>query len=218
MPTGNQVNVRRITELLIVLLIGFFASGCAFGARHVTLSYPPESNMGELSVTDAAASTSLPGPEKTIAFFQFKDLRPDKGRIGNVQNALGMDTADVIAENDVAEWINNAIIMELEGAGYKVIKGQENNNTEGILVLKGNIREVYVTAYFSYDAEVSLLVELELDNKVIMREFYNSMGSVGLNWAMTADSAGESLSLALADVIRKIVQGINAQLYLMKNP
>jgi len=218
MLTGIQVNVRRITKLLIVLLIGSFAGGCAFGTRHVTLSYPPESNMGELSVTDATASPLLPGPEKTIAFFQFRDLRFDKSRIGNVQNTYGMDTADIIAENDVAEWINNAIIMELEGAGYKVVKGGENNNTEGVLVLRGEILIVYVTAYFSYGANVSLIAELELDKKIIMRESYNSRWSVGLNIAMTADSAGESLSLALADAVRQMVRGINAQLFLMSNP
>jgi len=216
MPTGNQVNVRHMAKLLIVLLIGSFAGGCAFGTRHVTLSYPPESNMGEPSV--AYAITSQAGPEKTITFFQFKDLRFDKSRIGNVQNTYGMDTADIIAENDVAEWINNAIIMELEGAGYKVVKGGENNNTEGVLVLRGEILIVYVTAYFSYGANVSLIAELELYKKIIMRESYNRRGSVGLNIAMTADSAGESLSLALADAVRQMVQGINAQMFLMSNP
>lgn len=218
MSTEKKVSVGPTTKLLIVLLIGSFVSGCAFGTRHVTLSYPPESNMGELSVAGANATPLKPGSEKTIAFFRFNDHRVNKSRIGNVQNTYGMDTADVVAENDVAEWINSAIIVELEDAGYKVVKGEELENIDNLPLLKGEILRVYVTAYFSYEAEVSLIAELELDKKVIMRESYNSRGSVGLNMAMTADSAGESLSLALADAVRQIVHDVNAQMFLMSNP
>ncbi len=215
---GTKECVRRIAKLLIVLLLGSFASGCAFGTRYVILSYPPESKMSGGIVADATAYSLPPVSEKTIAFVQFNDLRFDKSRIGNVQNTYGIDTADVVAENDVAEWINNAIIVELENAGYKVVKGEELDNTNSLPVLKGEILMVYVTAYFSYNAKVSLIAELELDNKVIMRKSYNSRGSVGLNWAMTSDSAGESLSLALADAVRQIVHDIDAQLFLMSNP
>lgn len=60
---------------------------------------------------------------------------------------------------------------------------------------------------------MSLVVELELNDNVIHRAAYNGEGSVGMNWAMTEESAGESLSLALNDAVRQIVRDINAQVF-----
>jgi len=206
-----------MARLLIVILILSFVSGCA-SDKYVILNYPPESKTGEPSIADATAFPLEPGPEKKIALFQFNDLRSNKSRIGNLRSTSGHDVADIIAENDVTEWVNNAIIMELEYAGYKVIKGEELDNTNNILVLKGGFL-LYVVTDLKYDADVSITAELKLDEKVIMRESYNSSVSVGIIWNWpSADNIGESLSLALADAVRQIVHDINAQLLIMSKP
>jgi len=217
---GNEVYFRPITKVLIMLLLGFISTGCAFVTRHVTLNYPPESDNSDLGVTKAtaAAFSTASASQKTIVFIQFNDLRYDKSRIGNVQNGYGMDTADVVAQNIVDEWINNALITELESAGYKIVSEDKIGNKNNLLVLSGEILRVYVTAYFSYTADVSLVAELELNDKVIHRGAYNGEGSVGMNWAMTEESAGESLSLALSDAAQQIVRDIDAQFFLMDNP
>ncbi|MDA2920973.1 YajG family lipoprotein [Desulfobacterota bacterium AH_259_B03_O07] len=196
-------------KIIVLVFFGLLAGSCAFGTRHVTLSYPPKADMESTTASDAVASVLEPGLRRAIILFQFKDLRLNKSRIGDVQNAYGTKTADVVAENNVTEWLNNAIIIGLEEAGYNVIKREEISNTKSIPVLKGEILRVYVTAYFTYEAEVSIAAELEIDNKLIMFKSYNGKGGAGMNWAMTADSAGESLSLALADAIRKLVNDIN---------
>lgn len=48
-----------------------------------------------------------------------------------------MDTADVVAENIVDEWINNAMITELESAGYKVVSEEKIGDKNNLLVLSG---------------------------------------------------------------------------------
>ncbi len=214
----KKVCLKPISIIFFIILLGIISTGCAFGTRHVTLSYPPQSENSEQGVTNASAVTSTSVSQKTIIFSEFRDLRYDKSRIGNVQNTYGMDTADVVAENLVDEWINSAIISELEDSGYRVVTEDEIDDINNQPVLRGEILKVYVTAYFSYDADVSLVAELELNDKVIHRGAYNGDGSVGLNWAMTEESAGESLTLALRDAVKQLVRDINAQFFLIDNP
>jgi len=199
----NPIDIK----IIVLVIFGLLAGSCA--TRHVTLSYPPEADMKSTTASDAIASNLEPGLRRTIILFQFKDLRLDKSKIGEVQNSYGMKIGDVIAENNVTEWINNAITIGLEDAGYNVVKLEEISNTKSIPVLKGEILRVYVSAYFTYGALVSLIVKLEIDNKLITFKKYNGKGGVGFNWASTGDSFGESLSLALADAIRQIVLDIN---------
>jgi len=155
-------------KIIVLVFFGFLASSCALGTRHVTLTYPPETDMESTTASDAVASVLEPGLRRTIILFQFKDLRFNKSKIGDVEGAIGMKFADVVAENDVTEWINNAIIIGLEEAGYNVVKGEEISNKKSIPVLKGEILRVYVSAYFTYEAEVSIIAKLKIDNNLIM--------------------------------------------------
>jgi len=192
-------------SLIITFFIAVLAGSCAFGDRHVTLIYPPSTGLDDLVVKSAVASPYSSGPKEKIILFQFRDLRLNKNKIGHVLNTYGFETAEVFANNDVSEWIHNAITMELEKAGFEVIKQENLDEIDSDLVLKGEILRVYCSAYFTYNAEVSLIAEIEKNKDVISRKAYNGKGSVGLNVAASSKGYGDSISLALSNAIRELI-------------
>lgn len=86
---------------------------CAFVDQTVNLDYTPQGyapkGSGEV-VTGAPQS----------AFINEVNA---KGQlvVGTVRNGFNMKTADVIADQDPAEWISNALAEELKLAGYTVV-------------------------------------------------------------------------------------------------
>lgn len=92
--------------------------GCAFGTRHVNLTYPPD-NKASLG-TATAEATEAEGSGKPILFVKFSDMRGDREKVGHVRNGFGMKTAKVVADNDVTQWVNQAILQQLKQVGFKV--------------------------------------------------------------------------------------------------
>ena len=120
-------SVVAIATALASLLV---TNGCAFGTRQATLEYPPK----KLAETYAREQTSL-SPSANIpkiVLIPLTDERADKVNVGEVQNGWGMRTADVMSKNDVVPWINDAIKLELERAGYAVgVRGGGSPSTGG---------------------------------------------------------------------------------------
>jgi len=200
-------------NLIITSFIAILAGSCAFGDRHVTLNYPPNTGLEGLVVKSAIASPHLSGLKKKIILFQFRDLRLNKNKIGHVLNSYGFETADVIADNDVTEWVHNAITMELKKAGFEIIKQDNLDEIGSDLILKGEILRVYCSAYFTYNAEVIFIAKIEKNNNVILNKSYVGEGSVGLNLAATSEGYGDSISLALSNAIRELI----GDLFLINN-
>src|SRR6202022_2479246 len=93
--------------------------GCSFGNRHVTLTYPPQQAPAARS---GEAPSPVVEPRRRVVLVTFLDQRSKKQTIGSVHNGFGMHTADVMAENEVAPWVTNAIGTELEKAGFAVTR------------------------------------------------------------------------------------------------
>jgi hypothetical protein len=192
--------------------IGFFASslmsllvlgGCAFGTRTVVLSYPPEETVDGF-IDSAYAEEIGEAVPRTIVLSVF-DRRSEGHRIGNVRNAFGMDTADVVTRDDVTDWVARALEKELVSVGHSVIRSGEALPGENAIGLRADILTVYCDVYLTYDGEVSLMVTLEDKERGSISKQLAGEGSVGLNWAATAESYGESLALALQDAISKLL-------------
>ena len=104
--------VIRTLRIVTVLVFMSFLAGCAFGTRQPTLIYPPAPESGATPVANAAA-TSAP-KNLRINLVPFVDQRSDKKVVGTVRNGFGMRTADVIPTNSVADWVTQALKMELQ--------------------------------------------------------------------------------------------------------
>lgn len=193
----------RIHVACLFALCGLasLASGCAFGTRRATLGYAP------IRGTFAPIT-----PGASLVLVQFADQRSDKRAIGEVRNGWGMRTADVVAETDVAEWVTQAVMTELEKTGYKIAKVNTLSTPTTAPVLTGDILTVYCTALFSYEGEVSFFARVRNDGEEILAKRYTGKGSAGLNWAATSSGYADSLTLALANAIHEFVADLNTVL------
>lgn len=198
----------RAHVVRLLVLSGFFSliTGCAFGTRRANLTYMPAPGTRGLGPTAAMASTAPTAPGAPLVLVQFADQRSDKRAIGEVRNGWGMRTADVVAETDVAEWVTQAVMTELEKTGYKIAKV---NTPTTAPVLTGDILTVYCTALFSYEGEVSFFARVKKDGEEILARRYTGKGSAGLNWAATSSGYADSLTLALANAIHELVADLN---------
>lgn len=83
--------------------------GCAFGTREVLLKN---------SVVNSSDTTAVPR-NHVVCFDGFSDEQ-NRRTIGLVQNGYGMHTAQVLAQNNVAEWINWVYCDNCRELYYKV--------------------------------------------------------------------------------------------------
>lgn len=200
---------KAVFPLLMIALVPLMTS-CAFGARQVTLTYPP-APPPDLGPSAAAGSIASRKARQPIALVPFADRRSDKRVIGEVRGtAWGVRTADVVADNDVATWVSQALRLELERAGYLVTVVDRDTPTGETPVLSGEIRSVYCTALLSYEAKVSFSASVTTDGKEIFRKRYRGEGSAGSNFAAAGSSYGHSLSLALAEAAGRLVSDLNS--------
>lgn len=191
--------------LLLVLFLGVFLSSCAFGTRHVTLTYPPQDSAG---VTSKAEAAKLAAPKQGTIVMNFIDRRSDPTVVGEVRNGWGLHTADVVAVNSVPKWVSESISKELEAAGYTVSLTEVSVLPSSSLSLSGEILTVYCTALFFYEGEVSFIARALKDGKELINKRYTGKGSAGVNWAATAGGYGQSLALALSDATQQLVQDL----------
>lgn len=175
----------------IVVLLMIFASGCAFGTRRPILNYT--------AVTPVRTPNNI-----AIKVVAFEDSRINKKAIGEVRNAYGMKTADVITDTNIAEWITNALKSELRNAGYTVIEAAENE-------IQGEILKVYCRALLSYEGEVTIKVSLRKGNKKLLDKMYSGEASK-LNLVCTAKSYGITLEESLQKAMIKVVSDVDRAL------
>lgn len=186
---------RRSHSFLILSLL---LTGCAFGTRRPELLYPPEVVAAEASMPIEAAVA----PERTVILAPLVDSRSETN-VGEVRNGFGMKTASVVTETSVPDWVHDALHYELERAGYTVL--DEPASVPGAITLEGEILTVYCKAFFSYEAEVSLLLTARRGSETLFRTRTTGSGSVGTNWGASSKSYGKSLALALQDALGKLV-------------
>ena len=201
----GDIAARPLTS---ALFCAFLLSGCAFGDRSVVLEYPPTATgNGPVQVAQAAERQLAAGP--MIVVDRFDDLRTDRRIIGEVRNAYGMRTANVMVENEVTEWLAGAIVTELEGHGYRVVPPGPGVDP-AIPVLDGDVLTVYCSAYLTYEGEVSFMARVEKGGEELLDRRYTGTGSIGLNWAATSDSYGRSLALALSNAVNTLVADLRS--------
>lgn len=203
-----MLDVRRVLSFSILSAFFLLLTGCAFGTRQPTLTYPPQAASGETGVAHAAS----PPAQKpvTIVLRKFTDQRSDRRVVGTVRNGFGMKTADVVPTNDVADWVTEAIRSELQSSGYTVLDAAAADSESA--VVSGEILNVFCDMYMSYTGQVSLLARVSRGEKELFNRHYAGEGSTGLAWAATADSYNQSLALALAAALHRFVPELNQHL------
>jgi uncharacterized lipoprotein YajG len=179
-----------------VMLLAVSFGGCAFGNRHVTLTYPPQQVPVPRPGAAPSSTTTL---RPTIVLITFLDQRPTKQTIGSVHNGFGMHTADVVAQNDVAAWVTNAIGTELEKAGFAVTRASASDRSALDAQVSGEVLKVYCEAWTKYEAEVAFDVRVVKDGKEVLRKSFSGKNDSTTNWGASSKSYGQALAVALSN-------------------
>ena len=155
----------------------------------------------------AAYAATPPTPRGiTIAVLPFIDRRSDTTKVGDVRNGFGMKMAPIRTVNRVPVWVQDALALELNNAGYTA--DTATTVPDSSLAIQGEVLMAHTDAYFSYGGEVEVLIRLTKGGRDLMSHVYAGKGSAGTNWGATAKSYGQSLAVALADALRQIVTDV----------
>jgi hypothetical protein len=188
----------------ILLTLGFTQiAGCAFGTRYVALSYPPQQQV-EMNSTATQPVTS--GPRTQHVILAVNDARETTDRIGNVRNPLGMDTASILTEDNIAVWVHDAIAFELDRLGYQLLDHRGALSNKSTDRLTANVQNVFCDIYAVYDGEASLQATLERVGREPVTAEFPAKVSSGLSWAGSGSATGESLAQALQTSIRNLLR------------
>ena len=197
--------MRACVSLILLVL----STGCAFGNRKVNLSYPPQraATTSRPSDSPAPSSTAESGVV-TVVLVDFLDQRPKKTTVGDIHNGFGMHTADVIAQNSVPEWVASGVALELQKAGFKVIRAHSIPTAAESSVITGEVLTAYCASWTKYEGDVSFAARVEYKGKELLRKTYQGKIDSMTNWGASSKSYGLALSLALESA----AQGFAAEL------
>jgi hypothetical protein len=198
--------------LLLGMLVSYGPLGCAFGNRHVTLAYPPQ--QAKAGGQPTALAAPRPPAGKKVVLVVLLDQRSTKQAVGSVHNGFGMRTADVIAVNNVADWVTSAIKLELEKAGFEVVSGFARN---GEPVVTGEVIKVYCEAWTKYEAEVVFDVRVLRGDKEFLKKSYTGKNDSTMNWGASSKSYGQALAVALANAAGNFAAEMRRDLFEASN-
>jgi hypothetical protein len=188
--------MRATFPAIALLLAVSLLSGCAAREYQAKLDYPP--------VKEAKAAPAS-GARSTVYLETFNDIRADKTVVGHVRgHSAAKPFGRVFPLRDVSEWVRDALVHELESAGYRVWDGE--SAPPGAATVSGNILRV-----FSYDprgerGEVILHITTVKDGRNVLNRTYTGSGSAGSAYGGTmGELFSESLSTALRAALRQFL-------------
>jgi hypothetical protein len=144
------------THLSSLALLGLAAaSGCAFGARHVDLTYPASlAGPGGVAASGARVAVAKLGDAR--------ETRQGTGRLlGKVRNGYGIPTASVLASQDPVLWVSDGLVRGLKLSGFEVERVESPVDAGDLPTVTGTVLRASGGMYMSMDANVAadLVVE-----------------------------------------------------------
>ena len=176
--------------LLAVVTVMIIFSGCATGSGYVTLSYVPQYNI-----------TRVPGAELRRAQVIVIDQRPIRDRVGARKNMKGVEVAPIVATNDVACVLTDAMEAELTNRGYVVDTGGA--------IIEMRLQKLYTdfkVGFWSRRADTEFLFNvcvLNVDGKeLFQKNIRQEWSKPGLT--MSAKRVNKALDTALREMVQTL--------------
>jgi len=189
-----------VTYLLMASLAQL--TGCA--TRPLDLIYPPEQSATAIPSSPVIENTgSINSNDIVLDVF---DARTEKDRLSDgIGGFFSVRAGAFESEDNVAAWVNNALVYELTEVGYNVFQKGTATTNDAAIGLTVDIQNVFGTAPVTYQGEVLLQATLHRKGEQQVTQQFEGTGSAGLNIAGTSRSLGKSLALALQDAISKML-------------
>lgn len=146
----------RILRLFAVPFALFLSvgalTGCAFTNAHVSPS--------PVSTTSAESGLGRGRGREVIVVGPFEDARDDKHRCGVQKNGFGLQTADIVCDAPVGEWIADDLAARLSRDGFRVLSPDAVPGPTTVIV-RGSVKRLFIEPHATVvqgDAVVDLVV------------------------------------------------------------
>jgi hypothetical protein len=171
------------------------ATGCAFGNRHVDLTYP---------ATLPAAPSTAPRFGR-VAVAKFDDARTaEQGTgalLGKVRNGYGIPTASVLANQDPVVWVNEGVARALVAQGLTVERVVTPSDPS-VPTITGRVTRASGGMYASMDANVSADLTILHQGQTVSTLTCNGEARK-VAWTASADEYRTIFEAAMADFANK---------------
>lgn len=189
--TGQMKLFECLQLAGILFAMAFLASGCALTKDYVVLSYDPQTNVEKIKGADAVKVR-----------VEFSDVRTIKDKVSCKKNGYGMEMAPIIAQNDAAKTVKNAIETELKNRGF--------NLTEGSVLVFAELTKYYndfKTGFWSGRAVAELVMNVQVkkpDYSIIFSKMIAGESTISNLQLASGKNAKTALDGALKDAISKL--------------
>ena len=184
--------MSRARAAVLVSTLGLTSlAGCAFGTRHVNLTYPP---------TLTAAPTAAPRFGR-VAVAQFEDARTEKQGtgmlLGKVRNGYGIPTASVLANQSPVVWVNEGVARALVAQGLTVERVAAATDP-AVPTITGRVTRASGGMYASMDANVSADLAIQHGGRTVTTLSCSGQASK-VAWTASAEEYRTVFEAAMAD-------------------
>lgn len=167
-------------------------TGCALTTDTISLSYAPQGNVSELS-----------GAKNITVTIVVRDQRDNKNSVGAKKNGFGMDMAPIIATNDVATLVKDAIETELTNRGFNL----GTNNAISVVAELNKFYNDFKVGFWAGDAVAEVTMNILIKNQngeIIYSKLVSGHGTVPNIQITSGNNARLALNAALKDALEKI--------------
>jgi hypothetical protein len=191
-----RTSMRHTLTTLGIVIAATMMSGCAFGTRHVNLSYAP--GLGAMP-----AGTSSSGRVAVAKFEDARNLRQGTGSLlGKVRNGYGIPTASVLANQDPVLWVNEGVARALTAQGLTVERVNSVQEAGGAPIVSGRVTRASGGMYASMDANISADLAIQYGGREIGALSCNGQASK-LAWTVSSDEYRTLFEAAMTDFVNQ---------------
>jgi uncharacterized lipoprotein YajG len=167
-------------------------TGCALTTAQIPLSYIPQGNVSTLS-----------GAENITVTVVVDDQRDKKDSVGAKKNGFGMDMAPIVATNDVATLLKDAIQTELANRGFNL----GTSNTVSVVAELNKFYNDFKVGFWAGDAVAEVTMNILIKNQngeIIYSKIVSGHGTEPNIQIAGGENARLALNAALKDALGKM--------------
>lgn len=187
--------MNRYLISVVCWVAAVVVSGCAFTTDRIELQYGQQQG-----------AVSVPGASGVSVNVQVSDQRSDKSKVGSKKNGFGMETAPILAMEDVAVTVRRAMEQELRARGFQV------GADAAVLRIAADLTRFYndhKTGFFAGDAVADLNMSVVVKIKTGETLYSRQIVAQGLEpniQLMTGDNARLALNRALENGMKQLFE------------
>jgi len=182
----------QVLQLLTGLLSAVLFSGCAITKAYIPLTYTAQANVAKVAGADRVAVTVV-----------VLDQRLDKTSVGVKKNGYGMEMAPIIATNDVAVLLTDAIATELADRGFN----PGASNVVSVVAELNTFRNDFKNGFWAGDAVADVVMNVIVKNEAGIVVYSKLVQGQGINpniQIASGENAKVALDSALKDAMNKL--------------